>query len=69
MKQLRQNIKFSQNCPKFYIFTKIIIFLERLDKGRPTASTLHILFIYFFIFATYELLNTTLETFIFHWWK
>ena len=38
-----QNIKFSWYCPKFHIFTKIIIFQVYLQLFRPTASSLYIL--------------------------
>ena len=34
-----QNIKFSRNCPKFHIFTKIVIFQVYLQLFRPTASS------------------------------
>ena len=37
------NIKFSRNCPKFYIFTKVVILRVYLQLFRPTASTLYIL--------------------------
>ena len=37
-----QTIKFSQFCPKFHIFTKIIIFQVYLQLFRPTASSLEI---------------------------
>ena len=36
------NIKFSRNCPKFHIFTKIVIFQVYLQLFRPTASSLWI---------------------------
>ena len=35
-----QNIKFSLYCPKFHIFTKIVIFQVFLQLFRPTASFL-----------------------------
>ena len=35
-----KNIKFSRNCPKFHIFTKIVIFKVQLELFRPTASSL-----------------------------
>ena len=38
-----QGIKFSRNCSKFHIFTKIVIFKVQLETNRPTASTLKIL--------------------------
>ena len=38
-----QNINFSRNCPKFHIFTKIVIFQVYLQLFRPTASSLSIL--------------------------
>ena len=38
-----QNIKFSRNCPKFHIFSKIVIFKVYLQLFRPTASSLWIL--------------------------
>ena len=38
-----QNIKFSRYCPKFHIFTKIVIFQVYLQLFRPTASSLWIL--------------------------
>ena len=37
-----QNIDFSGNCPKFHLFTKIVIFQVKLEFIRPTASTLKI---------------------------
>ena len=38
-----QNIKFSWNCPKFNIFTEIVIFQVYLQLFRPTAASLKIL--------------------------
>ena len=38
-----QNIKFSRYCPKFHIFTKIVIFQVYLQLFRPIASSLWIL--------------------------
>ena len=38
-----QNIKFSWYCPKFHIFTKIVIFQVYLQLFRPTASSIYIL--------------------------
>ena len=38
-----QNIKFSWNCPKFHIFSNILIFQVYLQIFRPTASSLNIL--------------------------
>ena len=35
-----QNIKFSRYCPKFHIFTKIVIFQVYLQLFRTTASSL-----------------------------
>ena len=35
-----QNIRFSWNCPKFHIFTKIVIFQVYLQLFRPTALSL-----------------------------
>ena len=35
-----QNIKFSRYCPKFHIFTNIVIFQVYLQLFRPTASSL-----------------------------
>ena len=35
-----QNIKFSRYCPKFRIFTDIVIFQVFLQYFRPTASSL-----------------------------
>ena len=35
-----QNIKFSQYCPKFHIFTNIVIFQVYLQLFRTTASSL-----------------------------
>ena len=35
-----QNIKFSRYCPKFHIFTKMVIFQVYLQLFRPTASSL-----------------------------
>ena len=35
-----QNIKFSRYCPKFHIFTNIVIFQVFLQHFRPTASSL-----------------------------
>ena len=35
-----QKIKFSQYCPKFHIFAKIVIFQVYLQLFRPTASSL-----------------------------
>ena len=35
-----QNIKFSRYCPKFHIFTKIVISHVYLQLFRPTASSL-----------------------------
>ena len=37
-----QNIKFSRYCPKFHIFTNIVIFQVFLQLFRPTASSLQI---------------------------
>ena len=37
-----QNIKFSRYCPKFHIFTNIVIFQVFLQLLRPTASSLQI---------------------------
>ena len=33
-----QNIKFARHCPKFHIFTKIVIFKVYLHLFRPNAS-------------------------------
>ena len=53
-----QNIKFSRYCPKFHIFTKIIIFQVYLQLFRPTASCKFydrdMSGILFFIFASCE---------------
>ena len=38
-----QNNKFSRYCPKFHIFTNIVIFQVYLQLFRPTASSLLIL--------------------------
>ena len=38
-----QNIKFSRYCPKFHIFTNIVIFQVYLQFFRPTALSLWIL--------------------------
>ena len=38
-----QNIKFSRYCPKFHIFTNIVIFQVYLQLFRPTSSSLYIL--------------------------
>ena len=38
-----KNIKFSRYCPKFHIFTKIVIFQVYLQLFRPTTSSLSIL--------------------------
>ena len=38
-----QNTKFSRYCPKFHIFTKIVIFQAYLQLFRPTASSLQVL--------------------------
>ena len=35
-----QNIKFSRYCPKFHIFTNIVIFQVYLQLFRTTASSL-----------------------------
>ena len=35
-----KNIKFSRYCPKFHIFTNIVIFQVYLQFFRPTASFL-----------------------------
>ena len=35
-----QNITFSRYCPKFHIFTKLVIFQVYLHLFRPTASSL-----------------------------
>ena len=58
-----QNIKFSQYCPKFHIFTKMAIFQVHLQLFRPTASPYKsygrdMSGILFFIFATCEPLIT-----------
>ena len=37
-----QNIKFSRYCPKFHIFTNIVIFQVYLQLFRTTASSLYI---------------------------
>ena len=37
-----QNIKFSRYCPKFHIFTNIVIYQVFLQLFRPTASSLQI---------------------------
>ena len=37
-----QNIKFSRYCPKFHIFTNIVIFQVYLQLFRTTASSLQI---------------------------
>ena len=54
-----QNIKFSRYCPKFHIFTKIVIFQVYLRLLRPTASSYefygrNMSGILFFIFASCE---------------
>ena len=58
-----QNIKFSRYCPKFHIFTKIVIFQVYLHLFRPTASSLLISWqdmsvILFFVFASCEPLSS-----------
>ena len=35
-----QNIRFSRYCPKFHIFTQIVIFQVYLQLFKPTASSL-----------------------------
>ena len=55
-----QNVKFSRYCPKFHIFTKIVIFQVFLTLFRPNASSLYNFYgrgmsgILFFIFASCE---------------
>ena len=59
-----QNIKFSQYCPKFHIFTKIIVFKNICNSLDHVLHSLYILWqghvrntLFFFIFASCEPLS------------
>ena len=64
-----QNIKFLRYCPKFHIFTNIVIFKVYLQLFRPTASFLLNFYgrdlsrIFFFFFANCERLKLLISLF------